>query len=163
MRRMAREQSNREDLLAEATALVERVEIRADGFKPIVMGFRRDGSWSVFFGASPVYQFNSRGELRRAYADDLLYKAEEGRLVSLRRERRDDKVLLLRHELTREETAEFLARASRDLNKLRVALSEESYEETGRVPQDSDVVDGCKEYLAELGSVVKIAHSARAG
>ena len=160
---MAREQTDREDLLAEATALVERVEIRAEGFsKPIVMGFRGDGSWSVFFGAAPVYQFNSSAELRRAYADDLLYKAEQSRLVSLRRERRDDKVLLLRHELTGEETAEFLARASRDLNNLRVALSEDSYEETGRVPQDSDVVGRCKGFLAELGSAVRIAHSARA-
>ena len=42
---MARRESDREDLLREATALVERAELTIEGFdEPIVVGFRRDGS-----------------------------------------------------------------------------------------------------------------------
>ena len=75
---MARRESDREDLLREATALVERAELTIEGFdEPIVVGFRRDGSASFFFGADPVYQFNTAFELRRAFVVGLLYKAEE--------------------------------------------------------------------------------------
>ena len=72
---------NREDLLREATALVERIELvphrdrQFDASEPIVVGFRADGALSIFFGDDPVYQFNAAGELRRAYCDGLLFKA----------------------------------------------------------------------------------------
>ena len=47
---MARQESNREDLLREATALVERVELHVPAFEePIVVGFRRDGCASFLF------------------------------------------------------------------------------------------------------------------
>src|SRR5262245_38318908 len=73
--RMARQESDREDLLREATALVERAELKVAGEpEPVTVGFRRDGSLSVFFGSVAVYQFNTAGELRRAFADGLLYK-----------------------------------------------------------------------------------------
>src|SRR5688572_26999220 len=69
---MSRRESDREDLLREATALVERVELLVPGEgEPVVAGFRRDGSLSVFFGPEAVYQFNSAGELRRAFAGGL--------------------------------------------------------------------------------------------
>src|SRR2546421_10418921 len=103
---MVRRESDREDLLREATALVERAEIRTPGeHEPIVVGFRRDGSASFFFGAHPVYQFNSAGEFRRGYIGGLLYKAERGRLIALRRERSDAEVALVRTELNDDEAA----------------------------------------------------------
>src|SRR5688572_18570527 len=65
---MARQEQDREDILREATALVERVELLIPEFpEPIVAGFRRDGSASFFFGADPVLQFNAQGKLRRAF------------------------------------------------------------------------------------------------
>ncbi len=83
---MDRQQSDREDLLAEATALVERIELVLPGYaEPIVAGFRASDCASLFFGTDPVYQFNSQRQLRRAFVDGLLYKAECGRLVSLTR------------------------------------------------------------------------------
>ena len=90
---MARDQSSREDLLREATALVERIELRIAGPMSVkhdrddhvVVGFRANGSASFFFGEDPVYQFNSAGQLRRAYCGGLLIKAAHGRLVSLQR------------------------------------------------------------------------------
>src|SRR5687767_14012240 len=116
---MAREESNREDLFREATALVERIELVPKlakstastitaGDEPIVAGFRTDGALSSFFCADPVYQFNAAGELRRAYCDGLLFKAVNGRLVSLRRERNEQEVQLARHELSDIEQEEFV-------------------------------------------------------
>src|SRR4051794_11841558 len=97
---MARHESDREDLLREATALVERVELTMAGSEePIVIGFRRDGSCSMFFGADPVYQFNTQAELRRAFREGRLVKAEGGRLVALERRREAGQLVLLRHAL----------------------------------------------------------------
>src|SRR5437588_282047 len=85
---MARETTDREDLLREATALVERAELAvADWPEPVVIGFRRDGAASIYFGGDPVYQFNARGELRRAFVADRLFKAEHGILAALDRQR----------------------------------------------------------------------------
>src|SRR5437870_346539 len=121
---MAQRETDREDLLAEATALVERVELsiespsnadfaaslatRGTKHDPIVAGFRRDGSLSIFFGGDPVYQFNARGELRRAFVNGLLYKAVQGKLAALRRVRSADETQLVRHDLTPAETVQFL-------------------------------------------------------
>src|SRR3954453_924358 len=110
---MARTESDREDLLREATALVERVELQVDGLEqPIVVGFRRDGSASFFFGAEAVYQFNSAGEFRRGYIDGLLYKAERGSVIALERERSETAVNLRRIELSAQQTDAILAKAS---------------------------------------------------
>src|SRR5215212_3746686 len=116
---MAREESSRENLLREATALVERIElsprttdvsIAASKLldQSIVAGFRRDGALSIFFGEDPVYQFNAAGELRRAYCNGKLLKATRGQLAALERVRTENEVQLVRHELSREEEAVFL-------------------------------------------------------
>ena len=96
---MARDESSREDLLREATALVERIELRItapisaahDRDDHVVVGFRANGAASFFFGDDPVYQFNSAGQLRRAYCGGLLFKATHGRLVSLQRVRQAER------------------------------------------------------------------------
>ncbi len=117
---MARQESDREDLLREATALVERIELApaaGDG-KDVVIGFRRDGAASIYFGTDPAYHFNSSGELRRAYCDGLMYKAEHGQLVSLERIRRENEMQLVRRTLTDAKEAEFLATLLRRLREL---------------------------------------------
>ena len=92
---MARKEQDREDLLSEATPLVERIELDVEGFpETIVVGFRRTGEGSVYFGPDPVYQFNGAGELRRGYRAGRLIKAEQGRLVFLDRLRGPTDVLL---------------------------------------------------------------------
>ena len=49
---MARHQEDREDILREATALVERVELEIENLEdPVVVGFRRDSGPAFFFGA----------------------------------------------------------------------------------------------------------------
>ncbi len=102
--------------------VVERVELQVPGYvEPIVVGFRQDGSASFFFGPDPVYQFNAANELRRAFVNDLLYKAEAGRLVSLRRERSATETALVRHELTPDEAATLLAGLTGHFETLRRA------------------------------------------
>ena len=74
---MARIESDREDLIREATALQQRVEWAVPGEpEPVVTGFKRDGSLSVYFGQDPVYQFNPTGQLRRAYVEDFLFRTQ---------------------------------------------------------------------------------------
>jgi len=155
---MARQESDREDLLREATALAERAELQIPGeSEPVTVGFRRDGSLSLFFGADPVYQFNTAGELRRAFADSLLYKAERGRLVSLRRERSECEVALVRRELSSDETEAFLTEAGARLLRLGKALQSGQFQLLGQVPADGDVAVRVSNWLNALPAVLAIA------
>ena len=159
---MARQEIQREDLLREATALVERVELRIpDQPEAIVAGFRRDGSASFFFGESPVYQFNSRRELRRGFKDGLLYKAEKGRLVEMRRERFASAVQLHSHPLTGYEIATFLLAARNKLSRLREALAAGQVEIVGQVPADQDVAARVLAWLRKPLDEIAIAADAR--
>lgn len=147
---MARHESDREDLLREATALVERIEVAARNVLPddnLVVGFRREGAASFYFGADPAYHFNPVGELRRAFCDGLLVKAECGRLVSMRRERTDDEVQLHRHDLSDVEQSQFLERMRLLLKSLASALDRGDYSIVGQVPEDRDVVGRVREWL----------------
>ena len=152
---MSRQESDREDLLREATALVERVELRlTEQPESIVAGFRRDGSASFFFGQSPVYQFNGRRELRRAYVGGLLYKVDSGKLVEMRRERTATAVELRSRSLSPEETSKFLLGAEDCLKRLRDALVARIAEVIGQVPGDKDVASRVATWLQELPAIV---------
>lgn len=72
-----------EDLLREATALKERMEVSIDG-DAWLWGRRANGAVSVFCGEM-VWQFNTRQEIRRAFADNHRLKSEQGRFVRLER------------------------------------------------------------------------------
>ena len=160
MRVMARHESDREDLLREATALVERAELKVAGFEdPIVVGFRRNGSASFYFGADPVYQFNTARELRRAYIGGLLYKAERGRLVSLTRERGENAVSLFRVELDDNETADIVACLRDQLRSLHDALTARQFEITGQVSAAGDVVSRIIDWLALLPERIDLARA----
>jgi hypothetical protein len=148
---MAGEEFDREDLLREATALVERIELVSDSGplagEPIVIGFRANGAVSIFFGADPVYQFNAAGELRRAYADGLLYTADRGRLVSFQRVRTPEEVQLQRNELSDSEQAAFLARMRDDLARLWAQLQGRRLRASGQVPPQTDVLARVESWL----------------
>jgi hypothetical protein len=160
---MSRQESPREDLLREATALVERAELMVSGYEePMVVGFRRDGSASFFFGEEPVYQFNTAGELRRAYAGGLLYKAEQGRLVSLRRERTDQETALVRHELTPEETDIFLANARQHLAGLLASMNRGEHQVLRQVPPAAALLPRIVAWLQELPTTIPLAKAPHA-
>jgi len=160
---MAREEHDREDLLREASALVERAELLLGGWQdPVFAGFRRDGAASVYFGAEPAYHFNSRGELRRAYRDGLLFKADRGHLASLRRHRSPGEVALIRHDLNDDETTLFLEELSHRLTALQAAVASTAYTLVGQVPAVGDVVGHLAHWLASLLLPPVIAQSPRA-
>jgi hypothetical protein len=167
---MARQESSREDLLREATALVERVELRimasAIAATPqadqVVAGFRANGAASFFFGDDPVYQYNSVGQLRRAYCDDILFKAARRRLSSMRRERRQNEVQLVSHQLTDAEQIAFVEFMQRRLGALATALESGRFEITGQVPAEADIVNRVRQWLGRHDGL-PIALSPRAG
>ncbi len=161
---MARSENDREDLFHEARALVERAELRiAAQPDSITVGFRRDGSLSVFFGPEPVYQFNAAGQLRRAFVDGLLVKAEQGRLVALRRQRTESEVVLLRTELDASQHAGILAAMCVQLARLRAALDAADFKVVGQVGAVGDVIPRVHQWLAALPAEVPIASRPHVG
>ena len=154
--RMARDESEREDLLREASALVERIELQitnAAGGEdtdsvPVVVGFRSNGAISIFLGSDPVYQFNAAGELRRAYCDGALFKAARGKLITLERVRRPDEVQLLSRVLTNGEEGVFISRMQDRLRALAIGLDRGSFRINGQVPTGADVLHRVKQWLA---------------
>jgi len=152
---MARQERDREDLIAEATALVERVEFTlAPDEPPIVAGIRRGGALSLYFGPDPAFHFNTRGELRRAFHRGLLLKAEGGRLASLRRERTTDEVQLQHHVLSDAEQQAILDELAARLDQLRRALETGTLQPLRQVPADLDVRTRLAEWLAAVAPLV---------
>jgi hypothetical protein len=164
---MARHEAPREDLLAEATALVERIELQLLGadetvVDPIVVGFRANGAASVFFGQDLAYHFTSTGELRRAYQSARLYKADRGRLASLDRRRTANQVELLQHDLTDAETSEFLGELSRRFRELQTALDAGEFKRLRQIPPEAaDLVKNIAKWLSSLPHPVRIARNPR--
>lgn len=163
---MARSESPREDLLRQATAMPERAEMHVQGFaETVVVGFRRDGAGSVYLGQDRVYQFNTAGELRRAFVEPLLYKAEHGQLVSLRRERDFERTSLLRHELTAAESDDFLAAAAEHLRALADACASRTFVLVGQRSElhEPALLDRIQAWLMGLTLPPPIAKSAKVG
>jgi hypothetical protein len=160
---MARDEEPREDLLREATALVERVELQVEGFaEPIVAGFRRDGAASFYFGQDISYQFNTAGQLRRAYFAGRLYKAEGGRLVQLTRRRTADETALLRHECDASEEQVFLSIASQKLSALQQALVKGCFHVLGQLPPDCNIAARVGDWLSVHSGPIPLACSPHA-
>lgn len=159
---MAQHEHAREDLLAEATALIDRIEFAVDGSTgAVVVGFRRDGCGSVYFGEDPAYHFNTQGELRRAFQGGLLFKAERGRLVSLRRERTASETQLIRHELNDSELAQFCSSGLDRLMALRQHLEAGTFQVLRQVSSTADLTPRVRNWLRSLGPPLTIAATPR--
>lgn len=143
---MARQSSDREDLMAEAIALSPRVSLHLTDFvTDIVAGRGNDGRWSVFFGGDPVYHFDPHNRLRRAFVGGYLYRSQGTTLARLTRQETASATVLLRHDLDTSELASFLENMRFVLAllaeglKLRTATLQQS------IPPDAD-------FLPELAS-----------
>lgn len=148
---MARQEHDREDLLREATALVQRGQWLVAGLPvPVVVGFRRDGCGSIYLGGDEAYHFNTRGALRRAFVSGVLYKAERGALVAMRRQRRADAVELCSRPLSAEETANFLQRMRDRVSCLADALARGTAVCTAAVPEEAPLVQRVRTWLPEV-------------
>jgi hypothetical protein len=148
--------------MREATALARRIELRIEGEPaPVVIGFRRDGAGSIFFGEDPVIQFNARGELRRGFVQGRLIKADRGSLASLTRVRSETEVQLVRHDLSDLETAELLHQVERRISGLQGALQGGRCHAVRWVPREDDVLGEVRAWLASLPTPPRIAASPR--
>lgn len=135
---MARHEAEREDLMAEATALRERIEYSVAGrAEPVVAGFRESGQWSLYFGSDPVYHFAADGALRRAFLEGDLFRSQRTTLARLTRVRTGDEVQLVRHDLTAVELEQFAHRLKEHLASLKGAIETGSAQITRQVPADA--------------------------
>lgn len=125
---MARNAQDREDLIAEATALVDRIELcvpneLGDQQTTVIAGFRSNGFLSIYLGQDLHFQFDHDGCLRRAYVDPHLYRATYGNLSRLERRRSGDQVILERTELDTGEARDFLDQCRQHLKTLQSQLN----------------------------------------
>ena len=136
-----RHESDREDIMREATAMRRRASFAIDGLpSPVVAGFRSNDFFSIFFDQNPVYQFNNTGQLRRAYRDGLLYRTQGTTLAQLNRVRTPERTELQRTDLTPEQLDEFLSEMAKFLGKVRSAFTENGAELIEQVPQETDII-----------------------
>lgn len=80
---MALQRHEREDLLAEATALPTRGTWRI-GPDDVFIGWRDGGAASIYWNSEPVLQLDSAGRIRRCYWRGERLAAVAGQLVWLR-------------------------------------------------------------------------------
>ena len=136
---MARQESDREDLIREATALVERIEIRQPGNSfETVIGFKRTGGLSIYFGADPVYQFDSTGAFRRGYLNGCLLRTQGTTIAELTRQRTETESHLLRRDMESGELAQVRENALAQLRRLARQLEAGEPEVLRSVTDDED-------------------------
>jgi hypothetical protein len=138
---MSRHEADREDLMAEATALCERIEIALPGeAEHVVAGFRDEGRFSLYFGPDPVFHFDADGALRRAFVGGDLYRSQAQTVARLMRSRAGTAVNLVRHDLDAGELETFLAAMQARLDQLLAALRSGAAQVIQQVPADVDLL-----------------------
>ena len=138
---MARNESDREDLMREAVALVRRVECETGNENDsVISGFRKCGSLSLYFGPDPVYHFDDSARLRRAFEEGFLYRTQGTTLARLERVRTDSVTELRRHDLSDSELEAFLVNMRTRLEKFSAALEAENYRLLKQVPADDPLI-----------------------
>jgi hypothetical protein len=143
---MARHEQDREDLMAEATALVRRAELTLpDVPEPVVLGFRANGAASLYVGGDEAWHWTSRARLRRAFLEGVLYKAHQGTLIGLIRQRLPQAVRLATKPV---ETEELLGRLRRRLDQLRAARQANTLCVLRQVPAEGDMLRAVDVFLA---------------
>lgn len=134
---MARIESDREDLFAEAVSLVRRLEAQTAPARPnIVVGFRPDQTLVVYLSPDRMYQFDTAGRLRRAYVEGRLYRAQGQTLACLTRVRNDQETVLSRRDLEEQECAAFRADVQEAIKHFRALLHSDRWHVTRRYPAD---------------------------
>lgn len=162
---VAREPQQREDLMRDAHALVERAEIVWHPDEPpLIAGKRRAGAVSLFFGEDPVYHFTSEGKLRRAYVAGLLYKAEGGRLFEIERVRVPGAVEMRSRPLTATEEAHFLGAMTVKLRQALDAFDRGAHAVVAQYPAEGTVARSLFQFVRQrLAGPTIIAQSPHVG
>lgn len=123
---MARHEHRREDLIREAVALRQRAALAVPSLlagDEVTIGIRASGALSLYLGEDPAWHLNPQRQLRRAFRQGRLLKAEAGRLVELERVRTDDVVELRRRVLTDDEQVAVLQEVQTHVMQLAHAIA----------------------------------------
>jgi hypothetical protein len=148
---MGHQRCENEDLLRDSRALSPRVQLQlpAGGLAlPVFAGFRGE-SLSLYFGHDPVFHFNSQGELRRAFVDGRIVKAEEGRLVGMQRIHAEHAVELRAQRFSAAEEEQLFRELAHRLSRLRAALASNAVHVEGQIPPNGNAVNRLAEWLAQ--------------
>ncbi|MDG1893349.1 MAG: hypothetical protein P8J37_00415 [Fuerstiella sp.] len=159
---MARVETDKEDLMVEATALVSRAEFRREtnsedetAWRIVTVGFRRDNSFTVYFEQDPFYQFDVKGLLRRSFEGGLLFRTQSTTLAQLRRIRTDGQTTLSRTDLSAAELEEFRLRMRKHLEDLQREFADGTLTMLRCVAADSDMQTRTGHFLSTV-----LAHGA---
>lgn len=147
---MAKDAHDREDLLRDASAFAVRIEFEFGNSNStptnVFCGFRDNGALSVYWDQDTVLQFNTRGELRRAYWQERMvatYKHQPHWLES----DSSGRVRLRRIEFTPNETQQFRTESTSLLLQLGDSINHDPIV-VGQVPEDANVKDKVQEWLS---------------
>ncbi len=152
--------------MREATALTRRAELTVRReTEPIVLGFRRTGLLSVYFGQDPVFQFDVQGRLRRAFAGGLLFRSEGTTLARLQRSRTALATELVRHDLSPAELDAFRESAANRLRTLVDDLNHSRFQVTATSPEgDERLIADVAAFLERaLAEGIRLSPAVRAG
>jgi len=143
---MASNEKDREDLMRDARALKRRVSFRSNQredpvfFTQIVLGIRENRYLSAYFDQDPVFHFDERNRLRRAFVDGYLYRTQGTTLARLNRERTRNETILKRHDLDEQELQRFLSRVVDTLKCFLNLLRENEFVFARKIPKDDDAL-----------------------
>lgn len=118
---MAKQEYDREDLLRDGKQMPVRAECQIDGVA-VVIGFRRQGQVSLYFGPDPVFQFNVARELRRVFYNGRRFAAIQGKLCELTRHVEGGKVQFVSGEIDANDELAILRVLYENLGKLQMAI-----------------------------------------
>ena len=150
---MARNEADREDLMREAVALTERVELFVPGFEELItIGFRSNGAMSIFVGQDPVYQFDPSGRLRRAFVGGFLFRSQHSALARLERVRNESEVQLLRYDLSSSECAAFQQVMKDTLHRILSQLQEKTVRVERCVPETANLLPVIQIAIVAIGN-----------
>jgi hypothetical protein len=148
---MARQSSDKDDLMAEVVALSPRVALMLPGTSSeIIAGRRSDGRWSIFFGGDPVYHFDADNRLRRAFFAGHLYRSQGTTLARLSRQSNPTETVLLRHDLDTEELTTFLQNMRGELARLEKSLNSGNFTVQQSIPADANFLPELTSHLIHV-------------
>lgn len=158
---MARFEQDREDLLNEAIGYSNRVLFRVvPSNKELFIGRRESGATSFYLGTDIVFQFNSGGQLRRAFLLGKKILAEYGKLFLIERDRGDSTRIVHQQTVLDEATSTLMTQNWTEIVDLLV--SNNRIEMVGSVPPSSTVPDWVVLITNDIGKELRIANSANA-
>ncbi len=154
---MARTETDKEDLMVEAAALVARAEFCREvsaanetTWRIATVGFRKDGAFSVYFEQDPFYQFDVDGLLRRSFDCGLLFRTQSTTLAQLRRVRTDDRTTLSRMDLSTDALENFRRRMRIHIEELLSGFEAGTLTLQRCVSEDSDMQKRTACFLATI-------------